>query len=192
MTKVDHNQFRAVCKCVRLLIKVASWYMYLTKIYFGCQSRKWQEWLGILGTIPNRFTGFHQYSSLFTPSHTIEGIAWLIAKSTPDPRVAGSIPSLDRAIFFHLPSASCGTYKYFILKITVALFLLSFLLNFAKMNCWSKPLIPEKTSAWIAVRYKGRWLYVGPRLKTICYLWFIIINISTVVKLGISSRKYIV
>ena len=28
-----------------------------------------------------------------------------------------------------------------------------FLLYFTKMNCWSKPLIPERKSAWIAVRY---------------------------------------
>ena len=166
--------------------------MYLTKIYYGCQSRKWQEWLGILGTIPNRVTGFHQYGSLFTRSHTIEGIAWLIAQSTPDPRVAGSIPSLDRAIFF--PPAQCFVWylEMFHTQNNSGFISIIFLLNFAKMNCWSKPLIPEKTSAWIAVRYKGRWLYVGLRLKTIFYIWFIIINISTVVKLGISSRKYIV
>ena len=58
-------------------------------------------------------------------------------------------------------------------------FIYYFLLYFTKMNCWSKRLIPERTSARIAVPYKGRWLYVGPWLKTIFYLWFMI-NISTV------------
>ena len=166
--------------------------MYLTKIYSGCQSRKWQEWLGILGTIPNRVTGFHQYTSLFTPSHTVDAIAWLIAKSTPDPRVAGSNLSSGHAIFF--PPAQCFVWylEIFPTQNNGGFISIFFLLYFAKMNCWSKPLNPEKTSAWIAVRYKGRWLYVGPRLKTIFYLWFIIINISTVVKLGISLRKYIV
>ena len=71
-----------------------------------------------------------------------------LAQSTPDPRVAGSIPSLDRAIFF--PPAQCFVWylEIFHTQNNGGFISITFyLLNFAKMNCWSKPLIPEKTSA---------------------------------------------
>ena len=59
----------------------------------------------MLGTIPNRVTGFHQYSSLFTGCSKLVAMASLIANSNPDHGVAGSTPS--SLITHFLPPAQC-------------------------------------------------------------------------------------
>ena len=72
-----------------------------------------------------------------------------VAQSTPDPRVAGSIPSLDREIFF--PPAQCFVWYLEIFHtqnnggfISIILFYLTLLKWIVGQNRWSqKRRLPE-------------------------------------------------
>ena len=67
-----------------------------------------------------------------------------MAQSTPDPRVAGSIPSLDRAIF--IPPAQCFVWylEIFHTQNNGGFISIIFLLNFAKNELLVKTVDPRK------------------------------------------------
>ena len=67
-----------------------------------------------------------------------------LAQSTPDPRVAGSIPSLDRAIC--IPPAQCFVWylEIFHTQHNGGFISIIFLLNFAKNELLVKTVDPRK------------------------------------------------
>ena len=83
-------------------------------------------------------------------------IASSLVNTTLSPRVAGSTSSTRYTNFF--PPAQCFIWhlEIFPTQNNGSFISIIFLLYSTKMNCWSKPLVPERTSAWIADRYNLR------------------------------------